>query len=106
MGIELETQTHEEVMQIKSRELQMDNTEKLNNIIPVVESIDEVNLPQIESDASDIKEIVIQNLEEQANLDDINDSINKINKSISTVKGQVTKLSKKIDELLEALNEG
>lgn len=106
MGIELETQTHEEVMQIKSRELQMDNTEKLNNIIPVVESIDEVNLPQIESDASDIKEIVIQNLEEQTNLDDIKDSIDKINKSISTVKGQVTKLSKKIDELLEALNEG
>lgn len=106
MGIELETQTHEEVMQIRSRELQMDNTEKLNNIMPIVESIDEVNLPQIESDASDIKEIVVQNLEEQANLDDINDSIDKINKSISTVKGQVTKLSKKIDELLGALNEG
>lgn len=106
MGIELETQTHEEVMQIRSRELQMDNTEKLNNIMPIVESIDEVNLPQIESDASDIKEIVVQNLEEQANLDDINDSIDKINKSISTVKGQVTKLSKKIDELLGTLNEG
>ena len=106
MGVKIEVQDHTEVMQIKSRELQLENTEKLNNFTPIVESIGDVNLSQIESDASDIKNIVIQNLDEQTDLDEIHESIEKINKNISILKGQVTKTSKKIDQIIEMLNEG
>lgn len=106
MGVQIEVQDHTEVMQIKSRELQLENTEKLNNLTPIVEGIGDVNLSQIESDASDIKNIVTQNLDEQTDLDEIHESIERINKNISTLKGQVTKTSKKIDQILEMLNEG
>lgn len=106
MGVQIEVQDHTEVMQIKSRELQLENTEKLNNLTPIVESIGDVNLSQIESDASDIKNIVVQNLDEQTDLDEIHESIEKINKNISILKGQVTKTSKKIDQIIEILNEG
>lgn len=105
MGTHIEVQHKDEVMQIRSRELQLENTKKLNNIIPVVEEINNVNLSQIESNTSEIKDIVSQNLEEQTNLDDINDTVNKLNKNVSTIKGQFTKLSKKVDELLDVLNE-
>lgn len=106
MGVQIEVQDHTEVMQIKSRELQLENTEKLNNLTPIVESIGDVNLSQIESDASDIKNIVTQNLDEQTDLDEIHESIERINKNISTLKGQVTKVSKKIDQIIEILNKG
>lgn len=106
MGVQIEVQDHTEVMQIKSRELQLENTEKLNNLTPIVKSIGDVNLSQIESDASDIKNIVVQNLDEQTDLDEIHESIEKINKNISILKGQVTKTSKKIDQIIEILNEG
>lgn len=106
MGVQIEVQDHTEVMQVKSRELQLENTEKLNNLTPIVENIGDVNLSQIESDASDIKNIVIQNLDEQTDLDEIHESIEKINKNISILKGQVTKTSKKIDQIIEILNEG
>lgn len=106
MGVQIEVQDHTEVMQIKSRELQLENTEKLNNLTPIVEGIGDVNLSQIESDASDIKNIVIQNLDEQTDLDEIHESIEKINKNISTLKGQVTKVSKKIDQIIEILDKG
>lgn len=106
MGVQIEVQDHTEVMQIKSRELQLENTEKLNNLTPIVESIGDVNLSQIESDASDIKNIVIQNLDEQTDLDEIHESIERINKNISTLKGQVTKVSKKIDQIIEILDKG
>lgn len=106
MGVQIEVQDHTEVMQVKSRELQLENTEKLNNLTPIVESIGDVNLSQIESDASDIKNIVVQNLDEQTDLDEIHESIEKINKNISILKGQITKTSKKIDQIIEILNEG
>lgn len=106
MGVQIEVQDHTEVMQIKSRELQLENTEKLNNLTPIVEGIGDVNLSQIESDASDIKNIVIQNLDEQTDLDEIHESIERINKNISTLKGQVTKVSKKIDQIIEILDKG
>ena len=106
MGVQIEVQDHTEVMQIKSRELQLENTEKINNLTPIIESIGDVNLSQIESDASDIKNIVTQNLDEQTDLDEIHESIERINKNISTLKGQVTKTSKKIDQIIEILDKG
>ena len=95
-------------MQIRSRELQQDNTEKLDNLIPIVETINDTDFSKIESDTSEIKEIVIQNLEEQTNLDDIVESLNKVSNNISNLKGSVTKLSKKLEsmnKILEEVNE-
>ena len=65
-----------------------------------------VNLSKIESDTSEIKDIVLQNLDEQTNLDDISQSLDQLNKNISTLKGQFTKLSNKIDETMKTLDTG
>ena len=105
MGEHIEVQEHKEVMEIKSRELQQESVEKLNNIIPVIKTIDNVNLNQIESNTNEIKNIVAQNLEEQPNIDEIVDGINKLNKSMSSMKSQITKLSKTMNELNKALEE-
>lgn len=101
MGEYIEVQEEHEVMQIRSRELQLDSIEKLNNIAPVIENIDNVDLNQIEADTSEIKNMIVTNLDEQANLDDILDSIDKLNKNISSLKGQITKLSKKLENTEE-----
>ena len=79
MGEYIEVQEEQEVMQIRSRELQLESVEKLNDIVPVIENIDNVDLNKIE-------------------LDDILESIDKLNKNISSLKGQITKLSKKLEE--------
>lgn len=97
MGVEIEVQEQSEFAQIKSRELQIENTEKLNNLIPVVEAINEVNLSQIESNTNEIKTIVNDNLNDQPNLEDVLEAVDKLNKNISSLKGQVTKLSKKVE---------
>ncbi len=99
MGIHLEVQDEQEVMQLRSRELQLENTEKLENIIPIVETINEVDLNKIETSTSEIKNIVSNNLEDQPDLQDILKEIQKINKNIGTVKSQITKLSKEVKEI-------
>ena len=99
MGIHLEVQDEQEVMQLRSRELQLKNTEKLENIMPIVETINEVDLNKIETSTSEIKNIVSNNLEDQPDLQDILKEIQKINKSIGTVKSQITKLSKEVKEI-------
>lgn len=99
MGIHLEVQNEQEVIQLRSRELQLENTEKLENIMPIVETINEVDLNKIEASTSEIKNIVSNNLEDQPDLQDILKEIQKINKNIGTVKSQVTKLSKEVKEI-------
>lgn len=99
MGAHLEVQDEQEVMQLRSRELQLENTEKLENIIPIVETINNVDLNQIETSTSEIKEMVSTNLEDQPNIEILLDEIKKANKNISIMKGQITKLSKEIKEL-------
>ena len=99
MGIHLEVQNEQEVIQLRSRELQLENTEKLENIMPIVETINEVDLNQIETSTSEIKNIVSSNLEDQPDLQDILEEIQKINKNIGTVKSQITKLSKEVKEI-------
>lgn len=99
MGIHLEVQDEQEVMQLRSRELQLENTEKLENIMPIVETINEVDLNKIETSTSEIKNIVSSNLEDQPDLQDILNEIQKINKNIGTVKSQITKLSKEVKEI-------
>ena len=99
MGIHLEVQDEQEVIQLRSRELQLENTEKLENIMPIVETINEVDLNKIETSTSEIKNIVSNNLEDQPDLQDILNEIQKINKNIGTVKSQITKLSKEVKEI-------
>ncbi len=99
MGIHLEVQNEQEVIQLRSRELQLENTEKLENIMPIVETINEVDLNKIETSTSEIKNIVSNNLEDQPDLQDILKEIQKINKNIGTVKSQITKLSKEVKEI-------
>lgn len=99
MGIHLEVQNEQEVIQLRSRELQLENTEKLENIMPIVETINEVDLNKIETSTSEIKNIVSSNLEDQPDLQDILNEIQKINKNIGTVKSQITKLSKEVKEI-------
>ena len=99
MGIHLEVQNEQDVIQLRSRELQLENTEKLENIMPIVETINEVDLNKIETSTSEIKNIVSSNLEDQPDLQDILEEIQKINKNIGTVKSQITKLSKEVKEI-------
>lgn len=109
MGVHLEVQREDEVMHLRSRELQMENTKKLNDIIPIVETINDINLNQIENDTSEIKDIVSKNLEEQPNLDELLESMDKLSKGLSSIKGQLTKLSKKMDDFnkqIEGLDNG
>ena len=101
MGIHLEVQDEQEVIQLRSRELQLENTEKLENIMPIVETINEVDLNKIETSTSEIKNIVSSNLEDQPDLQDILKEIQKINKNIGTVKSQITKLSKEVKEIAQ-----
>ena len=99
MGVHLEVQDEREVIQLRSRELQMENTEKLDTLIPVVETINNVDLNKIENSTTEIKNIVSNNLEDQVNLDDILKEIQKVNKNVSSLKGQITKLNKKVEEI-------
>lgn len=99
MGAHIEVQDEQEVIQLRSRELQLENTEKLENIIPIVETINNVDLSQIETSTSEIKEMVSTNLEDQPNIEILLEEIKKTNKNISVMKGQITKLSKEIKEL-------
>ena len=103
MGKHTEAQFENEFMMVKARELQLENTKKLNDVLPVINTLDEVNLSKIENDTDAIKNIVSDNLDNQIDLDDINAKIEKIDKSLSAVKGQVTKLSKKIDKVLKII---
>ena len=96
MGFELEAQDEIEFRQVKARELQLDNTDKLNQ---VSDALSDVDLSSIESQTNEIKSLVITNLDEQTNLDDIFESINKIAQGISDIKRSQTNLNKKINEL-------
>lgn len=96
MGFELEAQDEIEFRQIRARELQLDNTDKLNQ---VSDALSDVDLSSIESQTKEIKSLVITNLEEQTNLDDIFANINKIAQGISDIKRSQTNLNKKLNEL-------
>lgn len=99
MAIHLETQNEQEVIQVRSREMQLESVQKLNDLIPVVNDMNEINLQQIELDTSQIKEIVNKNLEDQPDISELYDLISDLNKNLSNIKGQITKLSNKVTNL-------
>ena len=102
MGFEIEGQNHKEYQEIKSRENQMENISKINQVIDMV---DNINMDDIIQDTTTIKNIVVENLENQTNLDDVIDAINKVSKGITDIKRSQTNLNKKIKELEEKIDE-
>lgn len=115
MAVQFEAQSEDDVKQIRSRELQLESVEKLNDIIPVINNVD---LEKIETQTTEIKNIVNQNLEEQPDIQEVidkvsdmaegfaslADSIDSLKKSTTQLKKSVTEVKnnvKKIDEKLE-----
>lgn len=103
MGVHFEAQDNSEVIQVRSRELQLENTEKLEQMIPIVETIDSVDLNAIESNTNDIKDMIINNIDEQVDLNDIADALNKVAKGMTELKKSTTRLSNTIKDISEKL---
>lgn len=102
MAIEMEGQTKEEHARIRAREIQIENIEKLNN---VTDMVDNINIDGIEQDTKTIKEVVLNNLENQIDLDDLAENINKISQGISDIKRNQTNINKKIKDIQEKVGE-
>lgn len=102
MGIEMEGQTPEEHQQIRTRELQKESLEKLNQVNDMV---NDINLDGVTQDTQTIKNVVMNNLENQANLDDIADSLSKALQGIADIKRSQTNINKKINEIQNQMGE-
>lgn len=105
MPVHIEAQSEEEVRQVRSRELQLESVEKLNNMIPIVNTLDNVDLEKVEKQTDQIKEIVNQNLEEQPNIEEITKQINALTKEVKNLKKSATQLKKTLSELKKILKE-
>lgn len=106
MAIHFEAQEEQEVMQIRSRELQLDSVKKMEEeIVPVVENINDVNFNKIESDTNEIKDMVINNLDDQPDISELLETMKEVSKGISVMKGQITKVSNKVTELSNSVEE-
>lgn len=96
MGVEIEAQNESEVRQIKARETQLENMERLNDL---TETINDINIDNIEYTTNDIKDLLVTNLDEQTNLDDIFDAVKDIAKEISSIKKSQTNVVKKVNSI-------
>ena len=102
MGIEMEGQTPEEHQQIRTRELQKESLAKLNQVNDMV---NDINLHGVTQDTQTIKNVVMSNLENQANLDDIAESLSKALQGIADIKRSQTNINKKINEIQNQMGE-
>lgn len=102
MAIEMEGQTRETVKNIRTREVQKESVEKLNLVSDMVDSI---NIDGIESDVKEVKDVVVNNLENQTNLDDLYDAVTKISQGITDIKRSQTNMNKKINDIQEKVGE-
>lgn len=96
MGVEIEAQNESEVRQIKARETQLENMERLNDL---TETINDINIDNIEYTTNDIKDLLVTNLDEQTNLDDIFDAVKDIAKEVSSIKKSQTNVVKKVNSI-------
>ena len=96
MGVEIEAQNESEVRQIKARETQLENIERLNDL---TETINDINIDNIEYTTNDIKDLLVTNLDEQTNLDDIFDAVKDIAKEVSSIKKSQTNVVKKVNSI-------
>lgn len=102
MGIEIEGQTRDEVKHIRTREKQQENIDKLQEVSDMV---DNFNIDGIEADTKTIKNVVMNNLENQTNLDDLSETLNKVAQGITDIKRNQTNLNKKINEIQKQVGE-
>lgn len=102
MGVEFEAQNMAERQQVRTREIQQESVEQLGQITDMV---NDVNFDNIESNTEEIKELVVNNLENQVDNDDIFEKLDKISKSISDVKRNQTNLTKKINDIQNKIGE-
>lgn len=103
MGVEIEAQDEIEFRQVKARELQLENTAKLSEI---TNTLDDLDLNGVEANTNEIKDLIITNIDSQANLDDIYTVINKIAQGISDIKRNQTNINKKINDIQKKIDEG
>ena len=96
MAIEMEGQSQKETQEIRTREIQQENMEKLNTVNDMV---NEISLDGIETDTKIIKDVVLNNIESETNLDELSEQINKISQGISDIKRSQTNLNKKINDI-------
>lgn len=96
MGVEIEAQNESEVRQIKARETQLENMKRLNDL---TETINDINIDNIEYTTNDIKDLLVTNLDEQTNLDDIFDAVKDIAKEVSSIKKSQTNVVKKVNSI-------
>ena len=102
MGVEMEGQNSNQVQHIRTRETQKENMEKLEQ---VTDMVDGLNIDGIETDTKTIKNVVMENLENQTNLDDISNTLNKVVQGITDIKRSQTNINKKINELQDKVGE-
>lgn len=105
MGVHIEAQTNEEVNQIKTRELQQRNMRKLDNMIPVVENLENIDLGSIEENTHQIKRMVTNNLEDQTDLDKIAKKIDDIDKTVQEMKKNMNTIKNKNNQIAKELKE-
>ena len=77
----------------------------MSKINQVIDMVDSINMEDVLEDTTTIKNIVVENLENQTNLDDVIEAINKVSKGITDIKRSQTNLNKKIKELEEKIGE-
>lgn len=102
MGVEFEAQTAKEHQDIKTREIQQENMEKLDNVTDLVNNI---SFDNIERDTKTIKNIVVDNLENQTNIDDVSETLEKVVQGIADIKRGQTNINKKIKEIQDQIGE-
>lgn len=102
MGVEIEGQTPEEVEHIRTREVQQENMKKLSE---VTDMVDNINIDGIESDTKAIRHMVTNNLENQTDLDDLSNTLDKVVQGITDIKRSQTNLNKKINEIQDKIGE-
>lgn len=102
MAVHFEAQDNDTYQQVRARETQLDNIEKLENINEVVNNM---NLDAIESTTNDIKTMVVDNLEAQPNLDKLLDTLNKVAQGVTDIKRNQTNINKKINELQDTVDQ-
>lgn len=102
MAIEMEGQSQKETEAIRTREIQQENMEKLNLVNDMV---DNISLDGIETNTEIIKDVVLNNIESETNLDELSEQISKISQGISDIKRSQTNLNKKINDIQEKVGE-
>lgn len=102
MAIEMEGQSQRETQEIRTREIQQENMEKLNLVNDMV---NDISLDGIETNTEIIKEVVLNNIKSETNLDELSEQINKISQGISDIKRSQTNLNKKINDIQEKVGE-